>query len=177
MSPSRRPQIVVSDVDPAWGAEGDDRIHLVLVNPEIPANTGNIARLCAGTGTVLHLVEPLGFALQDRYLKRAGLDYWPRVTLCVHSSWECIDTLFHLDRLCLLSTHTKKTYTDAPMGPGTVFVMGRETKGLGPDILHRYPDRVFRIPITNDVRSLNLANACAVVLYEAYRRMGWPSMC
>lgn len=169
-------QIIISPFDPRWGTEEDDATHLVLVHPEIPANTGNIARLCAGTDVVLHLVEPLGFVLQDRYLKRAGLDYWPGVTLFVHPDWDSVASRFPAERMHLLTTKGQRNYTDSPATPGSVFVMGRESRGLPPDIRDAYPDRLFRIPITGKVRSLNLANACAIVLYEARRKQGWPTM-
>ncbi len=169
-------QIVLSPIDPAWGTAADANVHLVLVEPEIPANTGNIARLCAGTGAILHLVEPLGFVLQDRYLRRAGLDYWPGVTLCIHPDWESVASVFAPSRLRLMTTRGTRPHSDAQIEPGVVFVMGRESRGLAPELLDRYPDSHFRIPITGRVRSLNLANASAIVLYEAARRLGFPGM-
>jgi tRNA (cytidine/uridine-2'-O-)-methyltransferase len=169
-------QIVLSPVDAAWGSETDTKLHLVLVEPEIPANTGNIARLCAGTGAVLHLVEPLGFVLQDRYLRRAGLDYWPGVTLCVHPNWEAIAAIFGPEQLRLMTTRATRSHAEATAAGGTAFVMGRESRGLPQELLDRYPDAHFRIPITDRVRSLNLANASAIVLYEAARQLGFPGM-
>lgn len=168
--------IVLSEVSPAWGGDADTNLHLILVNPEIPANTGNIARLCAGTGAVLHLVEPLGFVLQDRYLRRAGLDYWPGVTLCVHPDWETVAGIFPADRLRLMTTRATRAYTEAVVQPGVAYVMGRESRGLDDELLARYPDSHFRIPITGQVRSLNLANASAIVLYDAAARLGFPEM-
>jgi tRNA (cytidine/uridine-2'-O-)-methyltransferase len=172
----KKPQIIISPVDPTWGTDQDKDLHLALVNPEIPANTGNIARLCAGTGTVLHLVKPLGFVLEDRYLKRAGLDYWPGVTLCVHEDWESFAAIFPGDRLHLMTTRATVGYTEGSAEPGSVYVMGRETRGLDGEVLEAYPKRHFRVPIRDAVRSLNLANTCAIVLYEALRRRGWPGM-
>lgn len=169
-------QIVISPPDPRWGTDADQDLHLILVQPEIPANTGNIARLCAGTGAILHLVEPLGFVLQDRYLRRAGLDYWPGVTLCVHPDWNAIESIFPATRLRLLSTKARAPYADAVVEPGVAFVMGRESRGLDAGLLAKYPDATFRIPITDKVRSLNLANASAIVLYDAARRLGFPGM-
>jgi tRNA (cytidine/uridine-2'-O-)-methyltransferase len=169
-------QIVVSPVDAGWGEAEDERVHLVLVHPKIPANTGNIARLCAGTGVVLHLVEPLGFQLHDRYLRRAGLDYWPGVTLCVHESWEAVEAVFPGERFRFLTTRATQSYSDSPVEPGVVFVMGCETLGLPPEILSRYPKSLVRIPITQEIRSLNLANASAIVLYDAMARLDWPGM-
>lgn len=172
---NKRPQIVISPVDPTWGTAQDRDTHLILVNPEIPANTGNIARLCAATGVVLHLVEPLGFVLQDRYLKRAGLDYWPHVTMCVHKSWEEVTKIFPKEKLHCLTTKSKRPHTEVSTEPGNAFVFGRESRGLQPEILAEQPHQ-FRIPITNQVRSLNLANSCSIVLYEVKRQQGWPDM-
>ena len=101
-------QIVISDPDPRWGSPDDHRTHVVLVHPEIPGNTGNVARLCAGADAVMHLVEPLGFKLEDRYLRRAGLDYWPNVTLCIHPDWDAVTHLFPRDRLHLFTTKTDR---------------------------------------------------------------------
>jgi tRNA (cytidine/uridine-2'-O-)-methyltransferase len=176
MSAIQPPQIVRSAPDPRWGTAQDPDLHLVLVQPEIPANTGNIARLCAATGAVLHLVEPLGFVLEDRYLKRAGLDYWPSVTLCVHADWEALRALFPPARLHLMTTRGDRPYTEGDASPGSVYVMGAESRGLDAAILAQHPGRLFRIPIRDDVRSLNIANASALVLYDALRRRGWPGM-
>jgi len=145
------------------------------VQPEIPPNTGNIARLCAATGVRLHLVEPLGFSLEDRYLKRAGLDYWPHVDLRVHRSWPAfVEEEAAETRLCF-SARAQSSYLSAPFvvqGP-LYMVFGGETKGLPGDILAGHSGDVFRIPILQaHVRSLNLANAVAVVVYEALRQRG-----
>lgn len=168
--------IIFSEIDPAWGQPDDAHLHIVLVHPEIPANSGNIARLSAGTNTVLHLVEPLGYKLEDRYLKRAGLDYWPNVTLCVHPDWDSVTALFPRERLCLLSTKGQAPYTDIPHAPPPVLVFGRESRGLEPEIRDALPERLFRIPISDNVRSINLANAVALVLYDVRRRQGFPGM-
>ncbi len=169
-------QIIVSPVDPIWGTPQDPDLHAILVHPEIPANTGNIARLCAATDIVLHLVEPLGFVLQDRYLKRAGLDYWPGVRLCVHKHWDDVAAIFPAAKLHLMTTKTQRSYDHLSAEPGCAYVFGRETRGLEQEIRDAYADRHFRIPITDKVRSLNLANACAIVIYEARRQQGWPQM-
>lgn len=167
------PQIVISAPDPAWGRDDDTHLHVVLVHPEIPGNTGNIARLCSATGAVLHLVEPLGFVLKDRYLRRAGLDYWPHVTLVVHPSWGSVAELFAPERLHLFTTKTERIYTDSPIRPGDVLVFGRESQGLEDSFHTRYPERLVRIPMRPEARSLNLANACAIGTYEARRQLGW----
>lgn len=162
-----------SPPQPEWGGPQDRDLHLVLVHPEIPGNTGNIGRLCAGANTWLHLVKPLGFDLDDRYLKRAGLDYWPHVRLCVHDSFAEIEELFPAERLFFFSKKSSRCYTEAKWRPGSVLVFGKETKGLSSALRERYGERLYRIPITDNVRSLNLSNACAVALYEAMRQLDW----
>jgi tRNA (cytidine/uridine-2'-O-)-methyltransferase len=156
-------------------SEPDSLVHVVLVQPEIPPNTGNIARLCAATRSRLHLVEPLGFSLEDKYLKRAGLDYWPHVDLRVHRSWQTfVDGEPRDTRLCF-SARAETSYLSASFttqGP-LYLVFGGETRGLPADILAAHVSTSFRIPILQpQVRSLNLANAVAVVVYEALRQRG-----
>ncbi len=147
--------------------------HIVLVEPEIPQNTGNIARLCAATGSGLHLVGKLGFSVDEKAVRRAGLDYWPLVTVIQHP-----DLATCLERIgapapILLSTKTDRSYIDAPYAPGGALVFGKETKGLSQEILDTYPDRRYSIPtVENTVRSLNLANAVSIVLYEGLRHIG-----
>ena len=147
-------------------------LNVVLVSPEIPPNTGNIARLCAATGTRLHLVEPLGFAITDAQLRRAGLDYWDAVQVQVHPSWSaCLDAIKPA-RLFLFSTGSSRPYTQAEYLPGDTLVIGCETKGLPDELLAAHPDSVLGIPIRTDhVRSLNLSSAVAVVVYEALRQL------
>ena len=150
--------------------------HVVLVRPEIPQNTGSIARLAAATRTRLHLVGPLGFSLEDRYLKRAGLDYWPLVDLRTYAGWGEFDAIFdsaRSRRFKYFSTHAEKSYLDAEYRPGDFLVFGSETKGLGAEFLDTRRDASYRIPIFEPgVRSLNLANAVSIVAYEALRQMG-----
>jgi tRNA (cytidine/uridine-2'-O-)-methyltransferase len=150
--------------------------HVVLVRPEIPQNTGSIARLAAATKTRLHLVGPLGFSLEDRYLKRAGLDYWPLVDLRTYAEWGEFDAIFdsaHAPRFKYFSTHAEESYLDAEYRPGDFLVFGSETKGLGAEFLDTRRDASYRIPIFEPgVRSLNLANAVSIVAYEALRQMG-----
>mgnify|MGYP003956073517 CR=1 FL=1 len=148
-------------------------MHIVLVTPQIPQNTGNISRLCAGTNVDLHLVKPLGFSLEDRYLKRAGLDYWPHVKLHIHERLE--DALGSVDpgQVAYYSTHAHQPYTEFEPTGEPWFVFGCETSGLPDELLAEQADRTYTIPITDHVRSLNLANACAVVLYEAAARNGF----
>ncbi len=147
-------------------------LNVVLVHPEIPPNTGNIARLCAATGSRLHLVEPLGFLIDDAQLRRAGLDYWDAVQVQVHPSWTaCLETL-RPERLFLFSTGSSRRYDQVDYRPGDTLVFGCETKGLPDELLARHAPAVLGIPIRTDhVRSLNLSSAVAVVVYEALRQI------
>ena len=148
-------------------------MHIVLVEPEIPQNTGNIARTCAATGTPLHLVGKLGFSIADKYLKRAGLDYWPMVDLHQHEELMAAlaDKPFYL-----ASTHGGRNYADVAYSPADCLVFGKESQGLPHELLMQYPDRVIRIPMYPGTRSLNLSNSVAVVLFEALRQQGFPGM-
>lgn len=144
---------------------------IVLVEPEIPPNTGNIARLCAATGTPLHLIEPLGFSLDDRYLKRAGLDYWPEVKLTCWPDWTEFLKNHGDHRFWLTTKKADATYLEADFRPGDMLIFGKETTGLPDSILSAYSGRSIRIPIFSDqVRSLNLSTAAGIVLYEALRQ-------
>nr|WP_239497540.1 tRNA (cytidine(34)-2'-O)-methyltransferase [Bradymonas sediminis] len=173
MTNEKREGFVIQQPQARWGTPADTDLHIVLFQPEIPGNTGNIGRLCAGTDVWLHLVRPLGFELDNKRLRRAGLDYWPNVKLCVHDHFDEIEQIFGRERLWFFSKKTTRSYTDVAFEPGSVLVFGRETKGLGDDVLEQYDDRLLRIPMTDKVRSLNLSNACAVVLYEALRQLDW----
>lgn len=147
--------------------------HVVLVTPEIPQNTGNIARLCAATGAWLHLVCPLGFALQSRHLKRAGLDYWPAVRMSVHAD---LDALLHSvgERpLHLFSKSGTRRYTEVALPEGSILVFGCETRGLPAALLEARSRQTRRIPMRGSVRSLNLSNSVAIVVYEALRQADW----
>ena len=151
-------------------------MHIVLVNPEIPQNTGNIARTCAATGAMLHLIKPLGFELSDKYLKRAGLDYWHMMTLEVHESWEDFLSEYPDARLHYATTKAPRDYCGAQFMDGDFLVFGRETKGLDEDLLACNYDKCIRIPMRSDARSLNLSNSVAIVLYEALRQQGFPNL-
>ncbi len=147
-------------------------VQVVLVAPEIPANTGNIARTCAATQTPLHLVDPLGFRLSNRYLKRAGLDYWQAVELHRHKSWaEFRDQAISSSgsRLWCLSVRGSQVYTDVAFQTTDWLIFGSESQGLDPEILAQHPS--LRIPMSGPVRSLNLSNAVAIVLFEALRQL------
>ena len=151
-------------------------LHIVLVNPEIPQNTGNIARTCAATGAKLHLIRPLGFELSDRYLKRAGLDYWHMMTYEVHDSWEDFLSACPGARLHFATTKAPRDYCAVRYEPEDYLVFGRETKGLDEALLAANYDRCVRIPMRADARSLNLSNSVAIVLYEALRQLGFPNL-
>ncbi len=147
--------------------------HIVLVEPEIPPNTGNIARLCGATATVLHLVGKLGFSIDDRHLRRAGLDYWPAITL---HQWPDLEALLHAypqGRFWYTSKKGCRSYVEAPFLPGDFLVFGKESQGLPDELLAAHADQTLRIPIFSPlVRSLNLSTAAGIVLYEALRQTG-----
>lgn len=153
-------------------------LHIVLVEPEIPPNTGNIARSCAATGSVLHLVRPLGFSIDDRTLRRAGLDYWPHVTLEVHENLEAFLEKYGDRRMFLATTKGARLYTEADFRDGDMLVFGRETKGLPPEFIAARTDQTLRIPMGEEaaLRSLNLANSVNIILFEALRQMGFPGL-
>jgi len=165
-------------------------LHIVLFEPEIPQNTGNIARTCAATGAMLHLVHPLGFSMDDKQVKRAGLDYWHLLTLFEYPD---IPTFLstHADKpLWFCSTKAQLTYTDAVYGDETYLVFGKESAGIPEEVLVRYPRQCVRIPMVAEARSLNLSNSVAIMAYEferqwnfeglsregALHRLHWPSV-
>jgi tRNA (cytidine/uridine-2'-O-)-methyltransferase len=152
-------------------------LHVVLVEPEIPGNTGNVARMCAATGCALHLVEPLGFRLDDRDLKRAGLDYWDSLGVVVHRSLDAFLAAFGADRLWLLSTRASHAYAEAPFAHGDALVFGKETAGLPAALLELHGERALRIPMREGaVRSINLSTAAGIVTYAALARLGFPGL-
>ncbi|MGO0121908.1 tRNA (uridine(34)/cytosine(34)/5-carboxymethylaminomethyluridine(34)-2'-O)-methyltransferase TrmL [Desulfothermobacter acidiphilus] len=151
-------------------------MHIVLVEPEIPANTGNIARTCAATGATLHLIKPLGFYTDDRHLRRAGLDYWHLVEVVYHDNFAAFCNSYPEAQLFLTTTEAKRWYTQVTYPPGSFLVFGKESTGLPPEILKAFPDRWIRIPMVSEARSLNLSNAVAIVLFEALRQQGFPGM-
>jgi tRNA (cytidine/uridine-2'-O-)-methyltransferase len=146
--------------------------HVVLIEPEIPPNTGNIGRLCLATGSHLHLVGPLGFSIEDRALRRAGLDYWKDVRVSVWASFTELQSALAPDtRYFFLTTKTTRPYWNTRFRNGDALVFGRETKGLPESLLAHHADRCLTIPMTDDTRSLNLATAVGIVLYEAVRQV------
>ena len=146
-------------------------MRIVLFEPEIPPNTGNIARLCAATRTPLHLIEPLGFVIDDKHLRRAGLDYWPHVNVTVHPDFQDFLDRVAPPRLVMASTKASTPHHRFSFRPDDAIVMGPETRGLPSELMDRYPDGV-RIPIMGEVRSLNLSTATGILLYEALRQTG-----
>ena len=151
-------------------------LNIVLVEPEIPQNTGNIARTCAATRTRLHLVRPLGFDISDRAVKRAGLDYWPMVELTVYDG---LEDFFRRNRdpdLWLATTKAPRSYDEAVFRDGCFLFFGKETAGLPQALREKYRERCIRIPMRADARSLNLANSAAVITYEALRQLKFPQL-
>jgi len=147
-------------------------LHVALIQPTIPPNTGNIARLCAATDSPLHLIGPLGFSLDAREVRRAGLDYWEKVDLWVYPDWFAFRDAISRDRCLYFSANASNDYRRAPFRDRGVLVFGSETEGMPARILEKHPERCFRIPMPGEVRSLNLANAVSVVLYEGLRQLG-----
>ncbi len=150
--------------------------HVVLYQPEIPPNTGNVIRLCANTGATLHLIEPLGFELDDRQLKRAGLDYHEWADVNTHTDLVAFRNHIKPTRVFAFSTKAERLYTTVDYQPGDAFLFGPETRGLPAALLAETPaEQRLRVPMLPDVRSLNLSNAVAVVVYEAWRQLGFPT--
>ena len=148
-------------------------MRIVLVEPEIPQNAGSIARLAAATKTPLDLVGPLGFSLEDRYLKRAGLDYWPLVDVTVHASWRDYLAREHVGRMLAFSARRGRAYTECTFRGDDRLFFGKEASGLGEDLLARFDEHVYTVPLDEPgVRSLNVAQAVAVVVFEARRQLG-----
>ena len=145
---------------------------IALIEPQIPPNTGSIARLCAATSSTLHLIGPMGFELDDTRLKRAGLDYWDAVDMWVHPAWRAFRDAVARDRCLYFTSHGTRPYVDAPFSHNSVLVFGSETQGMPERIRAKHPNHLFRIPMGSAVRSLNLATAAAIVLYEAIRQLG-----
>lgn len=148
-------------------------MHIVLVEPEIPQNTGNIARTCAATNTTLHLVHPLGFSIDDKHVKRAGLDYWHLVTIEQHDSFAQLMQRHPEAQFFFCTTKAPRSYCDVAFPENAYLVFGKETRGLPEDLLHDRYDQCIRIPMVQGARSLNLGNSVAIVLYEALRQQSF----
>ena len=152
-------------------------LNIVLVEPEIPQNAGNIVRTCAVTGSKLHMVKPLGFEVSDKYLKRAGLDYWHFVDISYYDSIEeVMDKFYNGNNFWFYSTKSKQVHSDAKYKDGDFLVFGKETKGLPESLLEKHYDECVRIPMLNETRSLNLSNSVCVGVYEALRQLGYPNL-
>ncbi|GAB6170689.1 tRNA (cytidine(34)-2'-O)-methyltransferase [Paradesulfitobacterium aromaticivorans] len=151
-------------------------LNIVMVEPEIPPNTGNVARLCAATGATLHLVKPLGFEINDKYLKRAGLDYWHLLDIIIYENFAEFEEKNPVGPRYLATTKGGRTHSDIQFEQGGYFLFGKETKGLAPEILAKYPETTIRLPMRAEARSLNLSNAVAVVVYEALRQWNYPGL-
>lgn len=153
-------------------------IHIVLVEPEIPPNTGNIARSCAATGSVLHLVKPLGFSIEDKQLKRAGLDYWPYVKLAVHENLGTFLEEHQGRTMYFATTKGEHSYTEMDFHDEDMILFGKETEGLPRSLIEKRRHHTIRIPMSEDtrLRSLNLSNSVNIILFEALRQLGFPSL-
>lgn len=154
-------------------------LHIVLYQPEIPANTGNIARTCAGTNTTLHLIRPLGFSTDDKMLKRAGCDYWPNVNIHYYDSIDELFQRYGQGEFFFIETIGEYHYSDFDYTDTEAeyfFVFGKETTGLPQKLVEERKERCFRIPQTDVIRSLNLSNTAAIVIYEALRQQGFPTL-
>ncbi len=153
-------------------------IHIVLVEPEIAPNTGNIGRSCVVTESVLHLVKPLGFETDDKHLKRAGLDYWQYINLEMHESLDAFLEKYAGRRMFLATTKGGRRYCDVSYRDGDMILFGKETAGLPKDLIKAHEDNAIRIPMGKDtrLRSLNLANSVNIILFEALRQMGFPAL-
>jgi tRNA (cytidine/uridine-2'-O-)-methyltransferase len=152
-------------------------LNIVLFEPEIPQNTGNIGRTCVLTNSKLHLIKPLGFSLDEKALRRAGLDYWPHLDYCVYDSFEELEEKYKNSKFYLSTTHANKYYTDVKYEEGDFIVFGKESAGLPDSIKNRYSEGMIRVPmIETSTRSLNLSNSVSIVVYEALRQMNFPGM-
>ena len=150
-------------------------LHVILFQPEIPPNTGNVIRLCANSGASLHLIRPLGFQLDHAKLRRAGLDYHEFVNVMAHDDLDACLACLHHPRTFAFTSHAERRYTDTRFADGDALLFGRETSGLPDDVLAAIPEpRHLRLPMQPDNRSLNLSNAVAVAVYEAWRQLGFP---
>lgn len=151
-------------------------LHVVLVEPEIPANTGNIARTCAATGSVLHLVRPLGFDISEKAVRRAGLDYWHLVDVRVYDNLADFFSKNAVKEMWCLSTKAPRSYTEANFHDGCYLLFGKETRGLPEEFLNEHAESCLRIPMRPDARSLNLSNSVAIAVYEALRQLDFPAL-
>ena len=151
-------------------------MHIILHQPEIPANTGNIGRTCVATGTSLHLIEPLGFRINEKELKRAGMDYWDKLDVHRYMNFDEFTQLHKGAKIWMATTKAKKIYTEADFGPDDYIMFGKESAGIPEEILVDHEETCIRIPMSDSIRSLNLSNSVAIVLYEALRQQNFADM-
>lgn len=151
-------------------------MNIILHQPEIPANTGNIGRTCAATGTNLHLIEPLGFRLTEKDIRRAGMDYWDKLDVTRYINFEEFKAMHPDAKIWMATTKAHRTYTDASFGPNDFLMFGKESAGIPEEILVDYEETCIRIPMLPQIRSLNLSNSAAIVLYEALRQQNFSQM-
>lgn len=151
-------------------------LNIVLYEPEIPQNTGNIGRTCVATGTKLHLIEPLGFSLSEKNLKRAGMDYWSQLDVTTYVNWEDFCSKNPDAKVYMATTKSKQTYTDVSYESDAYIMFGKESAGIPEELLVQHPERCVRIPMIGETRSLNLSNSVAIVLYEALRQNDFSGM-
>ena len=152
------------------------KLNIVLLEPEIPSNTGNIGRTCVATGTRLHLIEPLGFRLNEKAIQRAGMDYWKDLDVTTYLNYDDFLAKNPGAKIYMATTKAKKLYTEAQYEEDCFIMFGKESAGIPEEILVKHPDTAIRIPMNEDIRSLNLANSVAIVLYEALRQQGFANM-
>lgn len=151
-------------------------MHIILHQPEIPGNTGNIGRTCVATGTPLHLIEPLGFRLDEKSIKRAGMDYWPLLEVRRYMNFEEFQTLHPGAKIWMATTKARRMYTEVVYGPDDYIMFGKESAGIPEEILVEHEESAIRIPMLDSIRSLNLSNSAAIVLYEALRQNGFAGL-
>lgn len=151
-------------------------MHIVLLEPEIPQNAGNIARTCAATGCTLHIIKPWGFSLEDKYLKRAGLDYWNLLDICYYENFEDFRNKNFNGKIFMSTTKSRQTYVDVEYTKDSYIVFGRESSGIPEEILLNYKDTSVRIPMIEESRSLNLSNSVAIIIYEALRQQKFKGL-
>ena len=151
-------------------------MHIILHQPEIPGNTGNIGRTCVATGTSLHLIEPLGFRLDEKSIRRAGMDYWKDLDVTRYMNFQEFQEKHPDAKIWMATTKAKHTYTEVEYGPGDYIMFGRESAGIPEELLVEHEERCIRIPMLPAIRSLNLSNAVSIVLYEALRQNGFRQM-
>lgn len=151
-------------------------VNIVLLEPEMPANTGNIGRTCVATGSVLHLIEPLGFRINDKMLKRAGLDYWDKLDVRRYADFDDFLSKNPGAKIYMATTKSRQTYTDVSYEDGCYIMFGKESAGIPEELLLRYRDTAVRIPMLDQIRSLNLGNSVAIIVYEALRQQGFEGL-